>query len=275
MIASVRTLRGLIFASHAGPTIAVTSIMAVLALGIAHPNPWGIALMVLTGQLSIGWSNDAIDAPRDLSNNRIGKPVVAGLVRPTMLWVCAVSALVVSVCVSYAVGGPVGGSAHVIAVLSAWMYNVGVKGTVFSPVPYAISFGLLPAVLTYSLQTPVPPALWATVVFALLGIGAHIANVLPDIDYDRTAGLRPLPLALGRRVSQIVAPAVLFAGTCVLALALPWSAPTTALVIVVMAAALVGASVWRGGERLFVVFLALAVVDAALVLSYAERLAQR
>lgn len=43
-----------------------------------------------------------------------------------------------------------------IAVLSAWCYNLGVEGTAFSPAPYAISFGLLPAFLIRAAGEPVP-----------------------------------------------------------------------------------------------------------------------
>ena len=40
---------------------------------------------------------------------------------------------------------------HLVAIGSAWAYNLGLKATVVSPLPYALSFGLLPAFVTLGL----------------------------------------------------------------------------------------------------------------------------
>ena len=52
-----------------------------------------------------------------------------------------------------------------------------------------------------------PPALaawWAIGAGALLGIAAHLANVLPDLDDDRRTGVRGLPHRLGTRASGLL-----------------------------------------------------------------------
>ena len=77
------------------------------------------------------------------------------------------------------------GVAHLVAVGAGWVYNLGVKATVWSWAPYAVCFGLLPAVVTLSLPGSPRPAWWAMAAGALLGVGAHLANVLPDLEDDR------------------------------------------------------------------------------------------
>jgi len=107
------------------------------------------------------------------------------------------------------------GLVHLVAVGFAWAYNVRLKDSVWSWLPYAVSFGLLPAFLTLTLQGAPLPAVWAVACAALLGFGAHVANVLPDLEADAETGVRGLPHRLGRRASGVLAPAVLIAGVAV------------------------------------------------------------
>ena len=63
-----------------------------LALGIAVGlEPWRLVLLTLAvfcGQLSIGLSNDAIDAPRDRAVGRTDKPIARGEVSERLAWAC-------------------------------------------------------------------------------------------------------------------------------------------------------------------------------------------
>ena len=70
----------------------------------------------------------------------------------------------------------------------------------FSVLPYIVSFGLLPLIVTLALPTPTTAALWAMGMGALLGVAAHFTNVVPDLDDDRRTGVRGLPHLLGPRV---------------------------------------------------------------------------
>ena len=99
------------------------------------------------------------------------------------------------------------GSLHLIAVASAWSYNLWLKTTVLSVLPYVVSFGLLPAFVTAGLPGH-PVYGWLVAAGALLGAGAHFANVLPDIDDDLSTGVRGLPHRLGATGSRVAA------GTC-------------------------------------------------------------
>lgn len=218
-MAAGATLRGLVLATHPGPTAVVTALSAALALGIGG-RPGTVVLVtaaVLTGQLSIGWSNDWVDARRDTLVGRTDKPVVAGLVSAGLLRAAALTAAAACVVLSLAVG-LLPGAVHLAAVAGAWAYNVRLKATAFSWLPFALSFGLLPAFLVLSLPDRPLPTAWVVVAGALLGTGAHVANVLPDLEDDHRTGVRGLPHRWGRTTSSVVAPAVLVAAVLVVVL---------------------------------------------------------
>lgn len=204
------TVRGLVLASHLGPTVVVTGLAAALSASAGAP-PARVLLVtaaVLSGQLSIGWSNDWLDAARDLRVARADKPVVRGLVTAQQLRTAAVLAFGVCVVLSVATGA-LPGAVHIGVVAGGWAYNVRLKSTVWSWLPYASSFGLLAAFVVLALPGAPRPAGWAVAVGALLGVGAHLANVLPDLEDDQATGVRGLPHRLGRRWTAVLAPAVL------------------------------------------------------------------
>jgi 4-hydroxybenzoate polyprenyltransferase len=190
----------LALSSHPGPGLAVTVIAIVLGigLGLEPVRLLFLGLAVLANQVSVGLSNDWIDAERDRAVGRRDKPVAqgwigAGAVR-TAAWIAAGLAILLTV--------PLGWAAtivHAVFIASAWSYNAGLKKTPFSALPYIVSFGLLPAIVTLSRADPAWAAPWALGVGALLGIAAHFANVLPDLEDDRATGVRGLPHRLGRR----------------------------------------------------------------------------
>ncbi len=188
----------------------VTVLAVALALGTGAGG-WTVAVVgaaVLAGQLSIGWSNDWIDAGRDLAAGRHDKPVVAGLVSEHVLRRASLLAAAACVPLSFAVGWR-GGLAHVAAVAGGWAYNGALKASVWSWAPFAVSFGLLPIFVVLALPGHPRPAAWAVSAAALLGAGAHLANVLPDLEDDHATGVRGLAHRLGRRTSSVLAPAVL------------------------------------------------------------------
>ena len=71
----------LVRAAHAGPTVAVTGFalaFGVLGTDLGPGRLVLLVLVVLTGQLTIGWTNDWADAARDAAAGRADKPVAAG-----------------------------------------------------------------------------------------------------------------------------------------------------------------------------------------------------
>lgn len=174
-----------------------------------------VTAAVFTGQLSIGWSNDYLDAERDRAAHRSDKPVAAGAVTPRVARTAAVVALILTLALSAVLGWP-GGAAALVIVLCGWLYNLGLKATVLSWLPYAIAFGTLPAVATLSASPSRWPMAWALTAGALLGVAAHLANVLPDLHEDVATGVRGLPHRLGEKATALTGAAILLVVSAVI-----------------------------------------------------------
>jgi 4-hydroxybenzoate polyprenyltransferase len=258
----------LVRACHPEPTAAVTLVcLAVVASAGASPARCAvIGLAVLSGQLSIGWCNDIVDRERDAAVGRRSKPIAAGLLSVRLVQIATAIALAVCVVTSLSVG-LLAGAVHLVVVASGWAYDLGVKRTAASWLPYAVSFGLLPGFLVLALSgAPRPPA-WLLAAGALLGVGAHFANVLPDIDADLATGVRGLPQRLGAARSRTGAALLLGAASVVLALA-PTRDAAGVLALVVVAALLALAFLrpWPADSRTpFLLTLGVAIVDVALL----------
>ena len=193
----VHVARGLLRATHFGPTMAVTAITCLLGLeaGLGLRTVT-LGLCVLTGQCSVGWSNDWNDAHRDLLGGRTEKPIVAGLVSRVLVAKAAFIALLASFLLAAFLGWiPL--LIDIAALGSAWSYNLLLKNTRASPLPYAVSFGLLPIFVTQSLAQPFWPPLFLVAAAASLGTGAHFINTLKDTVADEQSGVRGLPQVLG------------------------------------------------------------------------------
>ena len=231
---------------HPEPTAAVTSMVTALAVTVGHDLA-GVALVaaaVLAGQLSIGWLNDHLDAERDRVVGRRDKPVVTGAVSARTVGIAAGVAAVACVPLSLA-SGVWAGVAHLVAVAAGWAYDLGLKSSTWSVLPYLVCFGLLPVFVVLGLPgTPVPPW-WLPVAGALLGAGAHFVNVLPDLDDDAATGVRGLPHRLGARPSGFLGAASLLAATVVLAVAAPVPA-VLAAALPVLAVAVLATGLWAG-----------------------------
>ncbi|MFD6279412.1 UbiA family prenyltransferase [Streptomyces sp. NPDC060209] len=216
---------GLLLSCHPGPVAAVTVLVTALAVSSGPGSGrWAlVAAAVLTGQLSVGWCNDAFDAVRDAEAARPGKPVARGAVGPAAVWGAAFTALSLCAVLSLACGAAAG-AAHLAGVAAAWAYNLKLKETVLSWLPYAIGFGSLPFLVALSLPGSPWPAWWAVAAGALLGVAAHLGDVLPDIEADLRAGIRGLPQRLGPARTRLLLPLPLVAATAVLVLG-PVGAP--------------------------------------------------
>lgn len=214
------TLSALLRASHPGPTVAVTALTALLALAVGHGFRTGLVVTgaVAAGQLTIGWSNDLIDARRDQQVGRADKPIARGEVSEAL--VRRAIAVAAGCCLLLSLAcGLASAAVHLLLVVgSGWAYNVGLKRVVWSWVPYAIAFGALPAVITLALPDPQWPPVWMMAAGALLGVGAHLLNALPDLAEDAQTGVHGLPHRLGGRTLRWLAPLVLTVASAVAAL---------------------------------------------------------
>lgn len=248
-----RTTHGvpaLLRSCHPEPAFAVTVFVTALAAasGRGAVGSAAVAAAVLAGQLSVGWCNDAADARRDASCGRRDKPVATGDLPPRAAAVAAGAALGLCVPLSL-LSGIAAGAVHLAGVTAGWAYNLRCKHTVLSPLPYAVGFASLPAFVTLGLPAPSWPAWWAMTAGALLGVGAHVVNVLPDIENDLATGVRGLPQRLGGPVCRWLAPAVLLTAVGVVVLGPPGAVDLPDLAVAAVAGGVAVAGTAVPGER--------------------------
>ncbi len=252
-------------ACHPEPTAAVTALSGLLALRLGHDAATLALVMaaVFTGQLTIGWSNDLIDAGRDRAVGRADKPLATGRVSVSAVRGALVVAGVACVAFSLALGWAAG-SLHLGLVACGVAYNLVVKRTALSWLPYAVAFGLLPAVVSLALDPPEWPPGWMVAAGALLGVGAHLVNVLPDLEDDAATGVRGLPHRLGPARARLTAVVVLSVASALVVLgpgrppAWAWGGLGVVGVLVVLALRGRGATPFRA-------VMAIALVDVVLL----------
>ena len=201
----LQRIRALVGSSHPGPGLAVTVITVLLGvssgLDVGRVVLLGVAMAF--DQASVGLSNDWIDADRDRAVGRTDKPIASGMISRGAVRTAAF----VSVALALAFTVPLGWRAfvlHLALIAIAWSYNAVLKSTVISFLPYAVCFGLLPALVTLARPEPLWPVAWVIAAGALLGTGAHFANVLPDLEDDRRTGVRGLGHRIGRLPTILV-----------------------------------------------------------------------
>jgi len=194
-------LKGLLKASHFGPTLLVTAISFGFATYYWWEGPaYVIAFGVFTGQLVVGWSNDLYDYQDDLSHNRKNKPLVSGQITEELLqnwlkWVTPFS----FIANLFGPLGVKGGLVYMLGILCGVAYNFYFKFSVLSPLPYAIAFAALPS--SIAISKGIVPPLWMWLGGALFGMAAHFINVIKDMKEDQISKIGGLPQRLGSKNS--------------------------------------------------------------------------
>lgn len=263
-----RTARHLLGAAHPGPAFAVTVLAGLLALASAMPATRAVlvVLAVLAGQLSIGWSNDIIDAGRDRRVGRLDKPIASGELAERWARLACTIAVLASVPLSLA-SGWWAGLVQLVLVAAGWAYNLGLKSTIWSWLPYAVAFGALPVFVALAADPDVVPALWVPLAGALLGVGAHLVNVLPDLDDDAATGVRGLPHRIGARWTPMLAVAVLMAASLTIVLGAGDLATGVAVAGLVVVTVLGVAAVLLPGRAPFRAAIGIALVDVLMLVA--------
>lgn len=265
--------------THPGPAATVTLITVLLGLA-AGLGPWRTALLGLAmalNQASVGLSNDWIDAERDRASGRRDKPVALGELRVGTARAVAIAAAAAAILVTIPLG-PAATSLHALVLGSAWSYNAGLKRTRLSAAPYLVSFGLLPALVTLALPEPALAAWWAILAGALLGLAAHLANALPDLEDDLRTGVAGLPHRLPAPLAQLITWGALLGAAVTLAAGI---GPDEPLAVAVLAASGVIAAIGlaaglRGARRFgFRLVLLAALLDVALLVAAGARMVVR
>ena len=212
----MQRVKGLLKASHFGPTLLVTAISFGFATYYWWEGPaYVIAFGVFTGQLVVGWSNDLYDFEDDLKHNRQNKPLVSGVITREFLQRCL--RLMVPFSFIANLGGPLGiqgGLVYMLGVAFGVAYNFYFKFSFLSPLPFAIAFAALPSCIAISKDITPPTWMWAG--GALFGMAAHFINVIKDMKADQISEIKGLPQLLGTRKSIIAATLLITLGIAVI-----------------------------------------------------------
>jgi 4-hydroxybenzoate polyprenyltransferase len=265
--ASTTSPAALVRACHPGPTLAVTVLTALLSVALGHGFVTGllVTVAVFTGQLTIGWSNDLIDAARDREVARDDKPLARGELSEALVRKAIGVAGAACVVLSLACGWRSAAVHLLLGVASGWAYNLGLKRTAWSALPYAVAFGVLPAVVSLALPGHGWPPAWMMATGAVLGVGAHLLNALPDLADDDATGVRGLPQRLGAGRVRVLAPVVLLVGSVVATLGPDGVVPTGAWVGLAACMVLALIAVVGRGRGPFVAAIGIALVDVAVL----------
>jgi 4-hydroxybenzoate polyprenyltransferase len=145
----------------------------------------------------------------------VKKPLVSGEITIDLLKKLIPIALLSATVISFI--GPLGLSGtlvHLLGLLSATLYNLKLKSTIFSPLPYIISFGALPWAIFLAAGTT--PPLWLYLALALFTTAFHFLNVVKDLQWDLEQGVLGLPQRMGKNWSVLTASILAMTGLFVL-----------------------------------------------------------
>ncbi len=207
---SVRRLRDawpllMIQAAHPRQAVATAiGVGAVAALAGRPTREVGVVMLtVLVGQSILGWHNDLVDRERDARHDTPHKPIADGRLDAGSVWYSLTIAVLLLVPLSISTG-VIAGINYLISVMIGLLANVALRQGLFSWVPWALSFALYPAYLSYGgwggeAEGPAPEAVM-TLLAGMLGIGVHFLRSIWGLVADNEDGWTYLPLRLGLRL---------------------------------------------------------------------------
>ena len=188
------------------------------------------------------------------------KPLIAGVISQSYLkrW------LTFMVPFSFVANllGPLGfqgGMVYMFGISMGVAYNFYFKSTLLSPLPYALAFAALVSSIVIATDRAVP--IWLISTGALLGVAAHFANVLKDLDQDLASGIKGLPQKLGKRASRLICATLLVATT----LLLHFTVANTPLLVIGLIAAVITS--FAPDSVIFKSLMITVIIDLILLLS--------
>ena len=184
----------------------LTALAMAVAAAVSGRAPREVALVlgtVLVGQAVLGWDNDLVDEVADRAAGRTDKPLATGRLERGTVGFALACAVLLLVPLALSSGIPAG-LAYLLSVLVGVAGNRWLRHGPMSWLPWAVSFALYPAYLSYGGwgggAEGDPPTVAMTAVSAVLGVGVHVLTSLPGLVEDNRAGRRHLPLRLALRV---------------------------------------------------------------------------
>ncbi|MEO6349140.1 MAG: UbiA family prenyltransferase [Candidatus Limnocylindrales bacterium] len=197
---------GLFRLVHPFPSLLNSGLVAaiVLVAGGSGAQAVVLGLSMLGLQFCIGAVNDVFDQALD-AESKPAKPIPAGLVSPHVAKAVAMAAGGIGV--ALAIGARLD---IAVPLMALWMlgaglvYDAWLKPTRFGWMCFAAAFPVLPVFAWYGATGMMPPR-WEVLlpVAALAGPALQLANGLVDLETDAAAGLRTLPVLLGRRTTLV------------------------------------------------------------------------
>jgi 4-hydroxybenzoate polyprenyltransferase len=231
-------VRSWFFLLHPGPSLLVTLTFVAIAVhaagGAVGAGPaLRLVAIMLPIQFAIGAVNDVADANEDVAA-KPWKPIPRGAIGRRGALAAGLALAMVGLVASATIGPATLGL--VAGGLTAGLaYDLGARRTPLSWLPWWVAFTLLPLAAYTAVGIFVPRLLIVMPLALLVALPLHCANALPDLDADRQAGVRSLPVVLGRHACW----RVIAAGPCLAAAIGTLAAWGTQLRWPVLAAALV------------------------------------
>jgi 4-hydroxybenzoate polyprenyltransferase len=225
-------------------TLAAAGFAVIFGIRLGDARFWSIGAIMLLVQFSISALNEWADADLDRQAGRL-RPIPLGLLSPgTALTVgvaCAVGAFLLSTLANF---GTVALLLVGIGLACGWAYDLRLKGTPLSFLPFAIAFPLMPFWIGLIAGRPASSLGILFLGGSPLATAIHLADAIPDRDRDRAAGLRTLAVALGKPGAEMVAAGLLLVGSLVSIVSIlrRGATPIVGLSLITLAASLLVAS---------------------------------
>ena len=199
-------------------------------------------------QLGIGTVNDVVDARFD-AGLKPGKPIPAGLVDAGAARLLGAGCFVAGTALAATVAPALALLAVVVAGIG-FAYDLALKGTIWSWLPFAVGIPLLPVYGWLGARGGLP-APFAVLVPVAVAAGAALAigNSLVDVERDVAAGRTSIAARLGRpRAARLTAVVFLLVAAVDMLSLGPWWSQASATVSVAGAAVAVVAASWAIGR---------------------------
>ena len=202
----LRTARAYLVLPHLWAVLIVVGATGAFGLlasdGAPDRGRFGLLLLgMLGGQLAVGALNEWCDREAD-AVAKPWKPIPAGLMPASHALAIAFGGLALMVVAGWLLG-PVELLVLTIANGCGLVYDLGIKRTPLSWLPYLVALPLVPIWAWLVMDAFQPRLLWLYPIGALFIVAIHLAQVLPDIAGDRRQGERGLAVVLGERWTPI------------------------------------------------------------------------
>ena len=175
-----------------------TALFGLLATG-GDPPPGRFLLLLagmLGGQIAIGASNEWMDRHAD-ALDKPERPIPSGLVSPSGTLRFAGAGLAAMAAAGIAVG--LWGFLLLAAGTGAGLlYNVWLKRTPLSWLPYLVALPLLPTWVWLVMDAFQPDLLWLYPLGAAFVLAIHLSQTLPDISADGLRGEQGIGVVIGQ-----------------------------------------------------------------------------